>query len=491
MERYDVAIVGAGLLGCFAARSLSRYNLRILVLERREDVCTGISRANTGIVYAGYDNKPDTLKARLCVKANAGFADLCRELGVNFARRGSLMIARGTRSQGVLEEKFAQGLANGVPGLQLLTADQVLEKEPALCHTVTGGLYAPTTGVVNPWELGIAAFENARANGAEFHFREGLLHMESRGDGFCLETDRARYDCRAVINCAGLSADGVRELLLSPRIRLFPSAADYLVLDDTTRGAIRHVIFHEPETEGKGLTLVPTVDGNLLVGPTDHSWDGRPGMGTDIAGLSELQQLCAEIVPALDLGQTIRNFGSLRPHPYGVYEEHGILHREAGSISTFSILEEAGLFSLIGIKTPGLTCAHELGEYVTQKILSYLGNVRTNPHFDPVRRPIPQPKAMNDTERAALIRENSDYGRILCRCREVSQGEVLEAIRRGAVTADGVKRRTGAGLGRCQGGYCSQAIWELLANSLEVPHAAVTKDGEGTVMIYDRQGEKN
>jgi len=492
MERYDVVIVGAGLLGCFAARSLSRYDLRILVLERREDVCTGISKANTGIVYAGYDNKPDTLKAKLCVKANAGFADLCRELGVNFVRRGSLMIARGPRAQGILEGKFTQGLANGVPGLQLLDAGQVLEKEPNLCHTVTGGLYAPTTGVVNPWELGIAAFENARANGAEFHFREELLHMEARGDRFRLETDRARYDCRAVINCAGLSADGVRELLLSPRVRLFPSAADYLVLDDTAHGFIRHVIFHEPETEGKGLTLVPTADGNLLVGPTDHSWDGRPGMGTDIAELSELRQLCAEIVPGLDLSQTIRNFGSLRPHPYAVYEEEGTIRREPRSISTFSVLEEAGLFSLIGIKTPGLTCAHELGEYVTGKILDYLGSVKPNPHFDPIRRPIPQPRTMNDMERAALIRDNKDYGQILCRCREVSRGEVLEAIGRGAVTVDGVKRRTGTGLGRCQGGYCTQAIWELLANSLEVPQAAVTKDGEGTVMLYDDgQGEKN
>lgn len=491
MERYDVAIVGAGLLGCFAARALSRYTLRILVLEQREDVCTGISKANTGIVYAGYDTKPGTLKTELTVRANARFDTLCSELGVTFRRRGSLMIACGPRADGILQKKYAHGQENGVPGLQMLTADEVLEKEPNLCHSVTGGLYAPTTGVVNPWELGIAAFENARSNGAEFHFREKLLHIANQGNGFLLETDRDRYVCRAVLNCGGLSADGIRELLYGPKLRLFPSAADYLVLDDTAGNFLRHVVFHEPEIKGKGLTLVPTVDGNLLVGPTEHDWDGRPGMGTEIDGLEELRQLCGEIVPTLDLGQTIRNFGSLRPNPYGVYEENGVLQRESRSISNFSILEEAGLFSLIGIKTPGLTCAHELGEYITRRITEYLGDVRENKRYNPIRQPIPRPRNMNEADRSECIRQNSDYGRILCRCREVSQGEVLEAIRRGAVTVDGVKRRTGAGLGRCQGGYCMQTVLELLANSQETHPAAICKDGEGSVMIYDGQCEKN
>lgn len=491
MERFDVAIVGAGLLGCFAARSLCRFDLRVLVLEQREDVCTGISKANTGIVYAGYDTKPGTLKTELCVKANAGFDALCAELGVSFKRRGSLMIACGPRAEGILQKKYAHGQENGVPGLRLLSSEEVLEKEPNLCHTVTGGLYAPTTGVVNPWELGIAAFENARANGAQFRFRERLTHISNRDDGFLLETDRGRYSCRTVLNCAGLSADGVRELLYRPKLRLFPSAADYLVLDDTAGSFLNHVIFHEPEVKGKGLTLVPTVDGNLLVGPTEHDWDGRPGMGTEVSGLEELRQLCSEIVPALDLSQTIRNFGSLRPNPYDVFEENGCLRRADRSISTFSILEEEGLFSLIGIKTPGLTCAHELGEYITGRIAAHLGDVRPNKDFNPIRLPIPRPRAMEEAERAACIRENGDYGRILCRCREISRGEVLEAIRRGAVTVDGVKRRTGAGLGRCQGGYCMQSVLELLASLQETHPSAVTKDGEGSVMIYDGQCEKN
>lgn len=488
MERWDVVIVGAGLLGCFAARALTQYELRILVLEQREDVCTGISKANTGIVYSGYDTKPGTLKTRLCVQANAGFETLCRDLGVAFDRCGSLMVSCGPRAEEVLRKKFDQGRENGVPGLALLTAAEVLEKEPNLCHAVTGGLYAPGTGTVNPWELGIAAFENARKNGAEFHFCEKLLHISRQADGFLLETEKERYASRAVLNCAGLDADGVRELMMRPELRLFPSAADYLVLDDTARGFVRHVIFHEPEIRGKGLTLVPTVDGNLLVGPTEHDWDGRPGRGTAIEGLEELHSLCRSIVPALDLGQTIRSFGSLRPNPYGVHRDNGILRREERSISGFPILEEDGFFSLIGIKTPGLTCAWELGRYMARKIGDHLGEIRLNTAFDPVRLPIKTPRTMSDAEREALIREDSEYGRLLCRCREVTRGEALEAIRRGAVTVDGVKRRTGVGMGRCQGGWCMQPVLEMLAQCRGVSPAAVTRDGAGYVIL---QGEKH
>ena len=491
MEQYDVAIVGAGLLGCFAARELSRYKLRILVLEQREDVCTGISKANTGIVYAGYDTKPGTLKTELCLRANRDFDRLCRELGVHFVRRGSLMIACGPNADNTLRAKYAQGMENGVPGLELLTAEQVLQREPNLCTQVTGGLYAPTTGVVNPWELGIAAFENARANGAEFHFCEMLLRMTRQHDAFTLDTDRAQYRCRAVINCAGLAADGVREMLYKPKLRLFPSAADYLVLDDTAGDFLRHVVFHEPENGGKGLTLVPTADGNLLAGPTEHHWDGRPGMGTAAQGLEELRRLCTEIVPGLDLSQTIRNFGSLRPRPYGVYEENGRLQKTEHSISTFSILEEDGLFSLIGIKTPGLTCARELGLHITNKILAHLGTSEQNPHFDPIRKPILRPRAMDEEQRSACILSDSTYGRVLCRCRQVTEGEVLEAIRRGAVTVDGVKRRTDAGLGRCQGSYCAQAITEILAQELSISPADITKDGKDTVVFYGRQQKKS
>ena len=476
-------IVGAGLLGCFAARALAAYALDVTVLEAREDVCTGVSRANTGIVYAGYDTKPGTLKTRLCVAGSRGMAALCRELDVPFSRCGSLMIACGGRAEAVLRKKYDAGQENGVEGLRLLTGREVLAMEPNLTGRVTAGLYAPGAGTLDPWALGIAAFENASANGVEFCFGAPVCAIRRCAGGFLLETGGETYRARAVLNCAGLSADRVRELAEAPRVRLFPTGADYLVLDDTTRGFVRRVIFHEPEEKGKGLTLVPTADGNLLIGPTEREEAAEPG-ATDAEGLAWLRALCAEIVPGLDLGQTIRVFGAARPNPYYVKNEGGVWQREARGISSFTVLEEAGLVSLIGIKTPGLTSARPLGDYAAARLLDYLGGAAPRPGFDPVRRAIPNPRRMAEPERTAFVAAHPDYGRIVCRCRGVSEGEVLEAVARGAVSVDGVKRRTGAGMGRCQGGFCMERVLELLARERGLSPAAVCKDGAGSEVLY-------
>ena len=246
MQAKDIVIIGAGLLGCFAARALSAYEADVAVLEAREDVCTGVSRANTGIIYAGYDTKPGTLKTQLCVQGCRAMDALCRELDVPFSRCGSLMVACGERAEAVLRKKYADGQENGVEGLRLLSGREVLEMEPRLTHRVSAGLYAPGTGTLEPWALGIAAYENARANGADFRFGAAVRAIRRDGGGFVLETDAETFRARAVLNCAGLAADRVRELCERPLVRLFPSAADYLVLDDTARIFVRRVIFHEP-----------------------------------------------------------------------------------------------------------------------------------------------------------------------------------------------------------------------------------------------------
>lgn len=489
MERQDVLIIGGGVLGCFAARALSAYDLRVTVLEAREDVSTGVSRANTGILYAGYDMKPGTLKAELTLRASLAAEALCRELDVPMLRRGSLMVACGPRAEGVLEKKYADGCANGVPGLQLLSGAQVAAMEPNLTGQVTRGLYAPLTAAVNPWDLCIAAYENARANGAEFCFCEAVQAISRTEDGFSVETQRQSYRARAVLNCAGLAADRVRELLLPPLIRLFPSAADYLVLDTGTGDHVRHVIFHEPERKGKGLTLVPTVDGNLLVGPTERDICPDAPEATSQTGLDALRALCRDVVPGLDLSLTIRSFSALRPNPYYVREEDGQWVRSDRSISNFTVLEEDGFFSLLGIKTPGLTCAWELGKHAAALLLQFLGGAAKNPGFDPRRRAIPAPRRMDAAARSALLSRDPAYGRILCRCRGVSEGEILEAIRRGAVTLDGVKRRTGAGMGRCQSGFCQQRVLALLARETGIPPERVCLDGPGSEPLCGPLGQ--
>ena len=484
----DAAVIGAGVLGCFAARALAESDIRVTVIEAREDVCTGVTRANTGIVYTGCDNKTGSVKAGLCVRANREFDRLCRELEVRFSRCGSLMVAFGPRGKDVLERKLRTGQANGVPDLRLVEPDELSSMEPHLNPAAAGALYAPGTGTVDPWELGIAAAENAAANGVVFRLKEKLLRMERREGGFLLETDKETYIARTVVNCAGLAADAVRELLCVPAVRIFPTGADYIVLDDTLRGYIRHVIFHEPEEKGKGLTLVPTVDGNLLVGPTERTRDTAPDGATSAEGLQELEQLCAEVVPDLPLSERIRSFSALRPNPRAVREQDGVWVPDDCSINDFSILNENGLISLLGIKTPGLTCAAELGRLCARLAGEALGSPGPNKDFEPHRPAIPRPHHMEESHRDALIHSDPDFGEIVCQCRDVTLGEVREAIRRGAVTLDGVKRRTGTGMGFCQGSRCMGRIMELLAQAQDMSPGMVTLDGAGSAVLGETDG---
>ena len=483
MECVDVLVVGAGLLGCFAARALSKWELQTVVIERREDVCTGISRANTGIIYTGCDTRPNTLKTALCVSANLGFDELCRQLDVPFRRCGSIMVAFGPRAEEKLRKKYENGMRNGVPGLRLLDAEQVLQLEPGLAPCVRMGLYAPGTGTVNPWELGISAFENAQANGSCFHFCETVRAIHRCDDGFVVESDRGTYLSRAVLNCAGLASDQIRELLESPKVRIFPSRGDYLVLASDACRSLTHIIFHEPETKEKGLTLVPTVDGNILIGPTERNSEREAPFSTSREDMERLQTLCRTVFPTLPLDQVIRNFSAMRPNPYLVTPMEKGVRREEKRISDFTIMEETGLFSLIGIKTPGLTCAAELGDYIAGKIVNYLGDVSRNDAFSPIRYAIPRVRELPLAERAALIRQDPAYGRVLCYCREITEGEIRDAIIRGAVSVDGVKRRVGTGSGRCQGSRCTQSIMELLARELHRPVPSILKDASGSWIL--------
>jgi glycerol-3-phosphate dehydrogenase len=480
---FDAVVVGGGVLGCFAARNLTRCDLRVALLERREDVCTGISRANTAVIYTGYDTKPGTLKTELCVRANDHFETLCGELGVAFSRCGSLMVGYGPEADGVIREKFAQGAENGVRGLRLLTGAEVRDLEPDLAPGVSSGLYAPGTGTANPWELGIAAYENAVRNGCRPFLNTGVTGIAPAEGGYRLETDRGPFFARAVVNCAGLFADAVQEFVCAPSVRIFPEKADYIVLDESTESRIRHIIFHEPEDGGKGLTIVPTTEGNLLLGPSELPGGDRETFSTTEAGLDFIRRLCGTVVPGLDLGRTIRSFGALRPNPYHVRREDGGWVRSDKSISNFMLTEpRPNFFSLIGIKTPGLTCADELGRYVADKLADRF-SAAPNAAFDPVRAPILRLHGLSPAERTALVKKDPAYGRIVCRCRDVSEGEILEAIRRGAGTVDGVKRRTGAGMGRCQGGFCMERVMALLSRELGIPAEALTKDGPGSRIL--------
>ena len=472
MEHFDVAVIGGGLLGCFAARELSRRKLDIVLLEAREDVCTGVSRANTAIVYPGYDHKPGTLKAEMTVRANASFDRLCRELHVPFARCGSLMLSFGPRADAVLRKKLRQGEENRVPGLRLLTAQEAYRLEPTLAPGLSSALYAPTAGTVNPWQLGIAACENAVQNGVRLRRNTRVLALAKAADGYCLKTSSVTIQTRAVVNCAGLAADRVQALLFPPDVRIEATAGDYLVLDKHCTDKPTHILQYEPEEKGKGLTLVPTVEGSLLLGPTER--ENSIDYATSESGLAQLRSLADRLCPALDASCVIRSFAAVRPNP----------RRPDGSgIHSFCIEHPAeGFWSLIGIKTPGLTCAQELGAYLAGHLSAEL-EAGPNPLFDPMRPGIRQARDLSFRERQALVEQEPDYGEIVCVCEDVTKAEVLEAIRRGAVTVDGVKRRVGTGMGRCQGARCEQKIAALIAEALGMAESAVSKDGPGSGIV--------
>ena len=468
MEKVDVLVIGAGLLGCFTARNLARYEMDILVLEKESDVSRGISKANTGIIYAGYDNRPGTLKSRLCVQANESFDALTEQLDVPFKRTGSLMISYGPRADRVIRRKYDDGMKSGVQGLRLLTGSEALEFEPGLSTGITSALYSESTGTVNPWELCIAAYENARDNGAAFRFNSEVRSVREENCRLLVETDNSLYSARAVVNAAGLCSDQVRELIKEPLLRLYPTAADYIVLDTSENGKLKHIIFHEGES-GKGLTLVPTVDGNILVGPTNRDpEDEHPqmtGFAVDSNGLAELKSLCREIAPSLDTEKQIRAFGSLRPNMFMVHKEDGRIVRDDTRIHDFSILEENGFFSMIGIKTPGLTISNELGRLAADKAAAYAGRTTKRKSFDPHRRAIVRTRDRGADDLAALIQKDPGYGEILCGCMEVSRVEILEAIRRGAHDFEGIKQRTHVSMGRCQGSRCRKRILDILSES--------------------------
>ena len=368
--------------------------------------------------------------------------------------------------------KYKDGIEGGIESIRIISGEEAESMEPSLKKGITSALFSEDTGTVDPWELCIAAYENARDNGAEFRFGEEVTGIERCG-GFIVKTRNETYHASAVINAAGLQSDRIREMTEEPLIEIRPTAADYIVLDKEPDGAVSHIIFHEGE-DGKGLTIVPTIDGNILLGPVSRDADEQEISAEDMrvstSGLEQIMSLCREIAPGMDTSQRIRNFGSLRPNPYSVEVENGEKKILSKSIKDFVALEEDGLFSLVGIKTPGMTFANELGRLIADKVASYLGIDSLNDSYDPHRKAIVRASELTPDERAELAAADPDYGIIACCCMDVTRAEIRQAIDRGADSFEGIKRRTGAGMGRCQGSRCRLRISEML-ESAECSHS--------------------
>jgi glycerol-3-phosphate dehydrogenase len=498
---YDAVVIGGGVLGCFAARNLTAYRLKIAVLEQERDLCAGITKANSAIIYAGYDCNPGTLKARMCVSAAQDMERLCGELSVQYKRCGSLMAAVGPRGEKTLERKYADGIANGVgaflgssgdDGFRLLSGEAARRIEPALSDGITAALYASSSGTLNPWSFGLAAAENAVANGADFFRSTKVTGIERTADGYRVMTaGGAAFIARAIVNAAGIYSDKISELLAPASFRIVPERADFIILDTRAGGFVNHIISCESETKGKDVSIVPTVDGNILIGASAVDAEGdRETQAATAHGLDELCRSVKQFLPDIPLDQKIRSFAGLRPNPFEVTQENTVSDR---SIHDFLIGEAPGFpgfIHFIGVKTPGLTCANEIGKYTAALVCDRLGCTEKNPDFDPRRRSERRFIDLDPALQAQRMEGDMLFGRIVCRCKRITEREIRDAIRGdlGAATFDGVKRRTGACMGRCQGGYCTQRILEILAEELGVSVSEIVSGREGAWLV--RTGEK-
>ncbi|MDR0875488.1 MAG: NAD(P)/FAD-dependent oxidoreductase [Clostridiales Family XIII bacterium] len=480
--KYDAVVIGGGVLGCFAARNLSEYRMKVALLERERDLCAGITKANSAIVYAGYDNKPGSRKAELCASASRDMARLCRELSVPFVRCGSLMAAVGPQGEKTLARKYADGLANGVgpDGFGILSGAEARRLDPALSGRITAALYSETVGTLNPWALGLAAAENAAANGVDFFRGTEVVGIARTEDGYRIQTSGgAVFFAKAIINAAGIYSDKISELVCPAAFCIVPERADFMILDTRAGGFVNHIIFCESETKGKAVSIVPTVDGNILIGASAIAADGdRETLSTSKCGLDEIEKAAKEFLPGIPLDQKIRSFAGLRPNPYEVTQEGSVSDK---SIHDFLIGEPAGFpgfVNFIGVKTPGLTCANEIGKYAAELVADRIGCTEKNPVFDPRRSAEPRFTDLDPEVQSRRISVDRLLGRIVCRCKKITEREIRNAIHGevGATTFDGVKRRSGACMGRCQGGYCTQRILEILAEELEVSIDKIESD---------------
>lgn len=472
---YDVAVVGAGVIGSLIARELSRYGIKIALIEKCNDMAMGTSKANSAIVHAGFDAMPGTLKAKFNVRGTAMMPELCKTLSVPFKPLGSLVVAFSDDEMQALGELLERGNANGVPGLEIYDAAKLREVEPNISESAKGALWAPTAGIVCPYELTVAAVENAVVNGAEFVRNFAVSKISYNGDTFTLSNGESELSAKYIVNAAGVFCDEVAALIGDNSIHTVPRKGEYMLCDKSIGSVAKHTIFQCPSKMGKGVLVTPTVDGNLLIGPSALDIEDKEDVSTTSAALADILTAAKKSVPSLTTREVITSFAGLRAH----------CDRDDFIIEPSEKNEK--FINVAGIESPGLSSAPAIAEYTAQLLAKAL-NAEEKSDFKPDRAEPIRFRHLNNEQRKALIEKNPAYGRIICRCETVTEGEILDAIHApaGARDVDGVKRRTRAGMGRCQGGFCGSKVVELLARELGVEINEITKFGGGSKILYER-----
>ena len=464
---YDVIVIGGGVTGCATLRELSKYDLKLALLEKEEDVCSGTSKANSAIVHAGFDAQNNTLKAKFNVRGNKLIRELSKTLNFPFINNGALVLCFDENDYSKLEELYDRGIKNGVEGLEIISGDKARSIEPNLSKEVVSALYAKTSGIVCPFDMNIAFGESAVLNGAEIIFNSKVETIVKENDYYLINN---KYKTRCIVNAAGVYGDFIHNLVCDDKLKISPRKGDYCLFDEELGTLVKHTIFQLPNKNGKGVLVTPTVHGNLLIGPSATDISDKENTATDKEDLDYVMEKAKMSVDGLAFNKIITSFSGLRARPEG---------------DDFIVKEsEEYFFEAIGIESPGLSSAPAIGEYLGELIVRKL-NAKKKDNFIEDRPGFVHLKKMNKEERENKIRENPLYGHIVCRCNEVSEGEIIDALNRPikVTSLDGVKRRTTSMMGRCQGGFCSPKIMEILSRHLNINEEEVCKNNSKSKML--------
>jgi glycerol-3-phosphate dehydrogenase len=471
-ELYDVAIIGAGVIGAAIARQLSSYRLRTVLLEKEVEVSFGVSKANSGIIHGGFHHGPETLKARLEIAGNMMFDRLQRELHFPFRRCGILVAALSVEEMKAVEKLYAQGVANQAIGIELAGRDRLLALEPRLNPDVVGGLHAPSGGVIEPYRFVFSLIENAQANGVELRTGFKLARVQPQAGEFLLTADngdlvRARY----AVNCAGLYADEVSALFAAEAFTIVPRKGEEFLLDRNARGLPGKVIFPVPTRVSKGILVIPTVEGTCMIGPTAVEIEDKEDLATSQSNLEVVFAAARRLVPALSERDIITAFAGLRPTLKG------------GDFCIEVSARVPRLVQVAGIQSPGLTASPAVAEHVKDLLKKAGLKLEEKPDWDPYLNEVPRVRELAPFQVDQLTREDPAYGEVVCRCESVSEAEIVAAIRRGHHTLDGIKFYTRAQMGRCQGGFCTYRILRILARETGLPIERISKRGPGSELL--------
>ena len=455
METEDIIIIGGGVCGCSLLYELSRYNLKTLLIEKENDISVGTTKGNSAIVHAGYDPEPGTKMAKYNVEGNILIEQLSQDLDILFRKTGSLVIGFDETDRKTIENLLRKGNENGVPGLRIVEKDELLMMEPNLSAQALCALYAPSCGIVSPWELALAQAECAVEGGAKVELNTEVLSIKKGKDGFTVETDKGIFKSKYVVNAAGVNSDLVSQMVEPPFFKITPKSGEYFLLDTTESNIVHMVCFPCPSAVGKGVLVSPTIHGNIIVGPDSKNVE-REALGCTAKGLQTVRDGAYRTVPSVNLRASIRNFAGIRADAGG----EDFIVGESETVP--------GFFNIAGIKSPGLTSAPAIAKDIAQALKKAGGlDFSANAAFV-AKRKVKRFKYMSEDQKIALIKENPAYGTIVCRCETITEGEVLDALNSPIppVSLDGIKRRCTTGMGRCQGGFCGPRVHALIAKKL-------------------------